>query len=614
MQDTLPFVVVSNLPSSAAFYSAVTHPLGLRYISASSASLILGDTTAPDPVPVFEVRLAANTRSGLGRLTRTVFSAASADVVKSFHAAALRANPSLIKTPTVDKQTVGISYLSPDSSSARISDLDGNVMEVVYVNPPEYPSNYDGRTVRHTQSTNAEASRILDWNLDVATSQPARSVAGSAIMDGDSRTVVSRRTSRPYEEDDDGGMIVHRKTTMTKTTHYAQPQAPPTPPKEPDGFATNTLLGSVLGAAAVGVAVGGALTYCLMRNEQSRAPKQEYDAAAPPLTRRSTYPHPAQAQRYIEVERTDRARYSEGYGPDEKKYPPISGSKYSPSAPRSRAMEDMDDSDRRSHYTTGSRARRRSEVSASRQPLLLADSEHRSVASSKHSAVGGPKLLMDHAYRSESGSDFAAAEALFKPVDYHSRAASRAPSNAGTKVTAAASRRSSVSRRPSGYDRDDEDEDDRRSHAGTTRAPPRPVEVESYMSGRTDRSSASTVRPSARPSHSYNNSNDTTPSRRTMFTGEHGQTMDTNVSNILAYEFSKARKPSSSSKADHHHSRRRERSRNREGETARSRAPSAAPTTVKMPVRSSRAPSRAPSHAGTVVRDPGPLTDRKSVV
>ncbi|KAH7029382.1 uncharacterized protein B0I36DRAFT_325660 [Microdochium trichocladiopsis] len=312
-----------------------------------------------------------------------------------------------------------------------------------------------------------------------------------------------------------------------------------------------------------------------MKNEQSRAPQQEYDA--PHLQRRSTYPHPSQAQRYIEVERTDRIRYPDDYANDPRKYPPISGSKYAPSGARSRAMEDLDDSDRRSHYTTGSKARRRSEVSTSRKPLLLADAEHRSVAGSKHTA-SGPKLLMDHAYRSDAGSGTEigadpaylsvapsrrsaapSVDGLFKPVDYHSRA----PSHAGTKVsaapsrhTAASSRRSSVSRR---HERDD---DDHRSY--TTARAPRPAEVETFVSARGDRSSASTVRP-AQP--------------RTMYTGEHGVTADMNVGNLLAAEFSRSRKAPPSSRVD--------------GGTSRDdRSRVSAATAIKVPVR-----SRAPSHA-----------------
>ncbi|KAJ1325593.1 hypothetical protein MN608_08787 [Microdochium nivale] len=612
MQPPTPFVVAGNLAPSASFYSAVTHPLGLRFISASPSSLKLGDTTGPSPAPVFEVKQSANQGAELSRPTRIIFSAASPEVVKSFHAAALRANPDLLNTPSVDQPIIGISYLAPDCSSAKVSDLDGNIMEVVYVNPRDYPPGHSGGTVRQTQSTNSEASRILDWNLDVATSHPARSVAGSVTMDGDSSTLVSRRpggsimsdsstlvSRRPGRpmEGGGGGPVLTRRTTTTSTIHYAQPQAPS---KQTGGLATNSLIGSVLGAAAVGAAVGGALAYCLSRNEQTRAPQQEFDAAPPPLSRRSTYHHPEHAQRIIEVERTETISYPENYGINQKKYPPISGSQYSPAVPRSRAMEDIDDMDRQSQFSTASRSRRRSEVSTSRQPLLIADHEFRSVASSKHSAVGAPKLLLDHAYRSESGSDFVTNQAYhdvtasrrngapsvvndpLKPVKHDGlRAPNRAPSHVGTTFSATQSRRG---------------DEDRRSHA-IPRAPPLPVGIEAHMSGRSNRSSAGTARPTNGHGHSSGSISNATP-KRTMHTGEHGATMDLNVGNILVNEFHRSRKPSSTAgKAERLHHKNRDRSR----DDARSRVSAAAPSKVKG--SRSRAPSQGPMLTPSALAD-----------
>lgn len=583
MQDALPFVVVSNLPESASFYSAVTNPLGLSYILAKSSSVIYGDTTVDSPVPVFEIEQSSSTTT---RPTRIVFSAASPQIVKAFHTAALRANKNLQQTQVAGLHTVGIAYLSPDNSVAKISDLNGNIMEVVYVNPPEYPTNHTGGTVRQTQSTNSQVSRILDWNLDVATSQPARSVAGSVTGSERDRPTMSRRTSRASERPDerqierymegpmdDGGQLVRRKTTTTIINRYAQPEPPaPAPTKQPEGFASGTLLGSVLGAAAVGVAVGGALTYWTMNREQSRAPQQEYATVPPPLLRRSTYSHPDQGQQLIEVERPNTHRYPEDYSNAARKYPPIAGSRYAPSAAggRSRAVEDIDDSDRRSQYSTSSRSRRRSEVSTSRKPLLLGDAENRSVASSKHSSPT-PKLLMDHAYRSEAGSD------VGDHLDLTSsrRAPSRAPSYAASKVSAAPSRHSAAPSRRSSVSRrhDRSDDDDHRSY--TTARAPRPAEVETYVTARDARSSTGTARlPSQREQP------------RTMYTGEHGATVDMNVGHLLAAEFARSRKPPVPAKPD----RARWSSRDHERE---SRVSSAA-TAIQKPSKSTRAPSQAP--------------------
>ncbi|KAI0380467.1 hypothetical protein F5Y04DRAFT_257446 [Hypomontagnella monticulosa] len=385
MQQALPFVQVRDLPSSASFYSAITQPLKLRYISANSSSIVFGDTASPTPDPVLEVR-----RLGAGqplRPSRLVLSAQSPSVVAAFRAAALRAYPEV--------------PIDIDSDNrVEITDFDGNRVEVVCNAPHRYSSNYE------------------------------RSVtAASSVSPREPRTVMRRSATTPME-------------TQPRSSSSSR------------GFGTGAALGSVLGAAAVGVAVGGALTYAMMSRDRQRAPRQEYDAQPTALQRRASYPDPAPI---------NRPKYIEEYSP--RKYPPQSfGARYAQieAPPRSRALEDIDDRASRhsSHYSTGSKARRRSEASTARRPLMITDAEHMSEAPSKYTAAG-PRLLTEAEYRSQSGSD-----------DRHSRAPSKytaTPSRYGTEKEYHRSRESSRHRTP------------------------RPVESETFVSALSKRS-ASTVR------------------------------------------------------------------------------------------------------------------------
>lgn len=233
-------------------------------------------------------------------------------------------------------------------------------------------------------------------------------------------------------------------------------ETPSRPSSSSRGLGTGAALGTVLGAAAVGVAVGGVLTYTMMSRDRQRAPRQEYDAPQTALQRRASYPDPAPI---------NRPRYIDEYSP--RKYPPQSfGARYAQieGPPRSRASEDIDDRDRASrrssHYGTGSKVRHRSEAGSARRPLMITDAEYMSEAPSKHSATG-PRLPTETEYRSQSGGD-----------DRYSRAPSKhtvAPSRHGTEKEYHRSRESSRHRAP------------------------RPVEAETFVSALSKRS-ASTVR------------------------------------------------------------------------------------------------------------------------
>ncbi|KAI0836129.1 hypothetical protein F5Y06DRAFT_110167 [Hypoxylon sp. FL0890] len=426
--QVLPFIQVKDLAPSASFYAAIAQPLGLRYISASPSSIVFGDSTSPIPEPVFEVK--QNAYFQPLKPCRLILSANSPSVVSAFHTAALRANPDLEHASANVNYLHLHSYSDPSSEScARIRDCDGNIMEVVHGSIPDYAASHAGSAVRRHQSSSQQVSRVLDWNLDVGTtSVPSRSVAGS--------TAGSRAT--------DGEPYTFLRKSVTSSTSTVESS----PHENQNGLSATTMVGSLLGVA-VGAAVGGALTYNMLKGDRERVAYE----AAPPFTRRQTYP-----DNYSD----NRPRY----------YPPTSyGGGYSQAGgPKSRAVEEIDDHASRhsSHYTTGSRARGRSEAGSTRRPLMIADHEYRSNAGSKHS--DSPRMLTEAEHRSSSGSK-------------HS---SDSRSHTGSRHSAAPTRHSP--------------ESDRRSYVSSRHASPRhrDVEAESYVSARSEKS-AGTVRP-VRPS------------------------------------------------------------------------------------------------------------------
>ncbi|KAI2470753.1 hypothetical protein F4781DRAFT_167682 [Annulohypoxylon bovei var. microspora] len=381
MQQVLPFVQVRDLPSAASFYSAITQPLKLRYISANSSSIVYGDTTSSTPKPVLEVRRAGSGQSL--RPTRVVLSAQSPTVLAAFRAAAIRADPDL----PID---------TDGRSRVELTDYDGNRIEVVCSATDEYPRSY------------------------------GRSTASS---------LASREPRAPG---------IRRSATIS---------AMETPSRENPRGGVGAGFGTILGATAAGVAIGGALTYAMMRSDRQQAPYQEYDAQTSFQRRGSFQDPPLNPQpRYIEDSPS-------------KKYPPVSYGRYAQlEAPpaRSRVPDDLNDG-RSSHYGAGSRARRSSEAGSVRRPLMIADGEYMSTTGSRNGL--GQRLLMDHEYRSQAGDD-----------DRRSYAPS--------KYTASPSKSSSKHRTESVY----------RSRDSSKHRAPRPVEAETYVSARTKRST-STVRP-----------------------------------------------------------------------------------------------------------------------
>lgn len=462
----LPFLQVGHLPSASSFYSAVTQPLGLRFISASAASsppsVTYGTATFP-PVPVFEVRQATEAPGQPFRRSHVVFAAPSSEAVREFAACGQRAKEG--STSLSLRQSLGPddfrggggssgelppgpgSYDSGETS-AKITDFDGNIMDVVYVPPQDYSSRYSGSTLRKTQSTHDEVSRILHWNYDIASTDAAPSPSPAP---------EARRPGR-FPDDDSYAPILRRSVTTTSITSLepATPAAPLTP-LTPGLSVVGTLLG-----VAAGAAIGAGITYGVMSKDR------EFEA--PMFQRRSTEPYPDRYGRYPDAasRSVKQLEYPDQYtAVADRRPPPTVMTRYTQATvPRSSREVDDDDDGRSRHSSRyrpsngGGSVRTHSEVTTTRKPLLLTDVEHRSYVStgSRHSAKTSEiEEMMDQgsytSSRRSSGS---------KPKSYYST----------TTVTA-----TPPMRRSSTFDTADrESYVSARSHrtASTVRGPPAP--------------------------------------------------------------------------------------------------------------------------------------------
>ncbi|KAK5653594.1 hypothetical protein OQA88_8856 [Cercophora sp. LCS_1] len=340
----LPFLEVSHLPSSSSFFSAIVQPLGLRYLSTERGhfpSITYGDGLGA----VFQLRQVAASRDRPLKISHLALSAPSPEAADDAYDCAVRASPD--DTRDLHHARSSFDYSSASGASAtrtlggggkvriNITDFDGNTMAVVYRPPPQYGDHYGGSTVRATQSTPKEASRILDWNYDVVSSE---------LPPPSSRTDVSSRSAarRPYEAS--SRVADEPYSSLRRSmTEGATPYEPTSPRQTSSGFNTGTVVGALLGVAA-GAALGGALTYSKYKTDRSRAPRQDYDAAPPTFTRRSTFPdpYPDRKERYVDPNREmSKMRYPEEYAPiSEHRGPPEYIARYSQARSHSRDLDD----------------------------------------------------------------------------------------------------------------------------------------------------------------------------------------------------------------------------------------------------------------------------------
>jgi hypothetical protein len=329
-------------------------PLGLRFISASSSSIVFGN-----PDPTFEVKASP----GTPRPTRIVLSVGTPSAVSAFHAAAKRAN---------SKGTCQLQLQenngSGGGSRASVTDLEGNILEV--------------------SSTGSKVTRILSWNAAPATSAVgiAQSTASSAASSRPGLATLVPSADESYR--------VIRRSFTTSTFESAPPQQ-----ESSKGLSTGAMIGTVLGAVAAGVAVGAGLSYAFSKKEQ--VPRQQYDA--PPFERRSSCPDPDQQPRYIEMERTvEKVKYPEQYPPGSHRFsqPAYTTRRLEASTP---VVEEVDDyfSPHHSDSRTGDHS------AGPREPLLLTEAEHKSEVGSRHPEpprsdprkIGSERLQSPHSDR-----------------------------------------------------------------------------------------------------------------------------------------------------------------------------------------------------------------------
>lgn len=414
----LPFIEVSQLPSSSSFYSAVTQPLGLQYLYAvdptvspsGSHSIIYGSATSP-PVPVFELRHARPTADRPLKLSRLVLSAGSPGVVRRFQAllqglhyadgrVLLTGSQSLLRQSPEPEPPLFGSNAGAEAGKSRAStddwgvpikaagkDQDGNVMEVVYVPPSGYPESHAGSTARRIHSSTGQTSRIMSWNYDVAAADAILQAPLRHLVPVSSALAPPRRPGR-FPDDDDMAPVI-RRTITTSTTTYEPVEPLASPRQGSNGLTTGALVGTLLGVAAASAAIGAGVAYGAMKNERGRS------GFEPPMfQRRSTYPepHPGSRSPYPEYGPSERDRLYLA----ERRTPPTLLTGY----PTSQGPRDDGGTYEDSRSRLSSRFQppsARSEASSSRKPLLLTEAEHRSYAGvgSKHGSSARTSEMME---------------------------------------------------------------------------------------------------------------------------------------------------------------------------------------------------------------------------
>ena len=408
----MPYVDVSHLASSSSYYSSILQPLGLHYIgtvpgeNGSAEAVIFG----AEGQPVLQIRQRPSLPEPL-KLSAVVFAASTASAVAGFHTCASLANPALPtdavardwdqryphRTPSVGARASS-PWLGTDSGIclAVAHDLDGNRMEAVYpnVNPSREPIAYTGSSVRRTQSTRDEVTRILDWNYDVASARP---VSSSPMRTGADAMLPQRfsMSRRPGEQP----LALRRSLTHDATSSFRSPAAQPSSsqpvtdasPRRDSlsgGLSTSAVVGAILGAAA-----GAAVTYTLVSRERNRAPRHDR-ATAPYLPRRATFPDRPVTERISQygdqstivnkyasrksVPQDTFDQHDGSWSLARTKYPPNASRSTARTNPASREADDAYDTRSRasSRLSNGRSRRARSETPLGRSPIGVAGGEY----------------------------------------------------------------------------------------------------------------------------------------------------------------------------------------------------------------------------------------------
>lgn len=461
----LPVLEVSRLSSASSFYSAISQPLNIHYLASLPGLPQISSTPStpslfslkPEPnrstalsiaqpalaygsvdskEALFQIRQVAPTQDKPLRTSHLVLAADSLDAVNDFHAAALTAFPrsaAVIGTraslesdsaTTIGAATAAVAALEQSDICARVTDFDGNTMEVAYLPASySYPSYHGGSSpsrYRSVHDYDYDSNRVLYYSYDTPSTElfSTRSGSGSRYREMPSSYEYSYHDPAPpssssrYHGGSGRTATLRRSATSTSAASYEVPSSPRYSSRE--SFKGMSAAG-MLGMAAVGAAAGAAITYSVMRSSSrsrsSSSRGHEYDdaTAVPSFQRRSTFPDSYQeysGSRYgghdggmrgrsqketREVEDVYEYDGSRGRLASSRQYRPSGGS------------------------VSGSGSRARSEAAYDRSPLMISDGEIRgggSYISSRH----GPSGLPPHALPSSrhgSTYDYHIAE----PVD-----------------------------------------------------------------------------------------------------------------------------------------------------------------------------------------------------
>jgi hypothetical protein len=331
---TVPFVEVSHLASSSSFYSATFQILGLRYLnesrdpSSSIGTVTYGLTAGvtktggkhrqaltdgrgeeiKGPQPVLQIREVSRPFDPV-RISTVVIAVPAPGQIVDFYETALTANPWLAIQTDGDPIYPGgpspRARLGIDGGEtprrATVRDLDGNTIQVVY-RQPTCPRDYYGRVIEWTYdgathstytTTTHTTHKIHTRNRSL--SQPQLQPVASAPAE-----MAQRAAARPEKEDEPVSVSPRQSSNN-------------------NGLSTTTVVGAILGVAAA----GAALTYGFASHaakERERKPRQEYEAQAPQLPRRSTFPEKAPPVHKLHHE--ERRTVYGDHPPNASQYPP----------------------------------------------------------------------------------------------------------------------------------------------------------------------------------------------------------------------------------------------------------------------------------------------------
>ncbi|KAI9049418.1 hypothetical protein LZ554_006452 [Drepanopeziza brunnea f. sp. 'monogermtubi'] len=254
--DHPPLILVSHLPSAASFYSALTQPLGLQFLSATSTipaclhfGYLLSTSSGPRKITVFTVSQSAHPR-----LSHITLSAPTPKAVFDFHGRSQLYRGATRGNSTFEQNGI--------EERALTRDFDGNVIEAVY------GSSALVRSAGMAPGLNKECKRVLEWQQDVA-----RSISGSEVGGGGVAARAGAPVFRRAETCPTGFGCEHPTRIVvreTVTEHFANaggPEVPAPPEPKSGGISSKTVLGTLLGAAA-----GAAFAYAMTRSESPPKP------------------------------------------------------------------------------------------------------------------------------------------------------------------------------------------------------------------------------------------------------------------------------------------------------------------------------------------------------